>query len=120
MKHIWLWWNKDDLGIEQQQLVDEGRDTGSVESEFKRLLAEGIPDDAQFQKEVNDLFDKASLLPMRPDYRYIEPSDLETIRTQRPSGPREVTVAESEDIRRDHIAGAWLGRCAGCLLGKAP
>ncbi len=31
MKHVWLWWNKDDLGIEQQQLVDEGRDTSSVE-----------------------------------------------------------------------------------------
>lgn len=118
MKHIWLWWNKHDIGTEQQQLVDEGRDTSTVASEFARLLAEELPEDAHFQKAVNDLMDSARLLPMRPDYRYLEPSDLETIRTQRASGPRVMPTIEPDDVRRNHIAGAWLGRCAGCLLGK--
>jgi ADP-ribosylglycohydrolase len=118
MKYLWLWWNKDDLRTEQQQLADEGRDTNAVESEFARLLAEDIPEDAEFQKAANDLLDAARLLPMRADYSYVEPSDLETIQTHRAAGPRVLPIAHSETIRRDHIAGAWLGRCAGCLLGK--
>jgi ADP-ribosylglycohydrolase len=118
MKYLWLWWSKEDLRTEQQQLADEGRDTSSVESEFARLLAEYIPEDEQFQTAVNDLLDKTRLLPMRPDYRYVEPSGLETIRTQRAAGPRILLLNHSDAIRRDHIAGAWLGRCAGCLLGK--
>jgi ADP-ribosylglycohydrolase len=55
---------------------------------------------------------------MQADYRYIEPSDLETIRLHRAAGPRILPINEPDDLRRDHIAGAWLGRCAGCLLGK--
>jgi hypothetical protein len=88
MKYLWLWWNKDDLRTEQQQLADEGRDTNAVESEFARLLAEDIPEDAEFQKAANDLLDAARLLPMRADYSYVEPSDLETIQTHRAAGPR--------------------------------
>ena len=118
MKYLWLWWNKEDLRTEQQQLTDEGRDTRSVEAEFERLLAEDVPEDAQFQRAMDDLLDRARLLPMRPDYRYIEPSDLETIRANRTVGPRVPPITQSETIRRDHIYGAWLGRCAGCLLGK--
>lgn len=118
MKHAWLWWSKEDLRTERQQSIDEGRDISPVESEFTRLLAEDVPEDAQFQRAVNDLLDKTRLLPMRSDYRYIEPSGLAAIRAQRPTGPRVLPVTDSEALRSDRIAGAWLGRCAGCLLGK--
>ncbi len=118
MKHAWLWWNKEDLRTELQQLADEGRDTRRVEPEFARLLSEDVSEDALFQKAVNDLLDKARLLPMRPDYRYVEPSGLDAIRAHRAAGPRVLPITVSETIKRDHIAGAWLGRCAGCLLGK--
>ena len=118
MKHVWLWWNKQDLKIEQQQLVEEGRDTRAVEAEFARLLAEETPEDTQFQKTMNDLLDKTQSLPIRADYRYVEPSDLETIKAHRTDGPRVLTITDSKAKRQNHIAGAWLGRCAGCLLGK--
>jgi len=118
MKYLWLWWNKEDLRTEQQQLADEGRDTRTVEPEIARLLAEEVPEDAHFQRAVDDLFDKTRLLPMLPDYRYVEPSDLESIRNHRAAGPRVLAMTQSEANQRDHIAGAWLGRCAGCLLGK--
>jgi ADP-ribosylglycohydrolase len=118
MKHLWLWWNKEDLRTEQQQLADEGRDTGTVDGEFARLLAEETPEDALFQKAMDELLDKTRLLPMRPDYAYVEPSDLESIRAQRPDGPRELAADYPEALRRDRIAAAWMGRCAGCLLGK--
>lgn len=118
MKHPYLWWNKEDLRTEQQQLADEGRETSSVKAEFSRLLAEDVPEDAQFQKATKELLDKARLLPMRRDYSYIEPSGLEIIRAYRAAGPRVLPITHSEAMRRDHIAGAWIGRCAGCLLGK--
>ena len=118
MKDNCLWWNKDDLRTEQQQLEDEGRDIRSVAAEFARLRAEEMPMDDQFQRAANELMDCSRLLPIRPDYPYIEPSDLEAIRLQRTEGPRQLTIPSSEAIRLDHIQGAWLGRIAGCLLGK--
>jgi len=118
MKHIWLWWTKDDLRTERRQLAEEGRNTVGVNEEFVRLLASDCPEDAAFQEAANALLDKASLLPARRDYPYVEPSDLEGIRAQRPSGPRRLTLGLCEATRRSRIQGAWLGRCAGCLLGK--
>jgi len=118
MKHDCLWWKKADLVTERRQLVDEGRDTEGMNPEFDRLLAPEFPHDAAFQEAANALLDEASLLPMRPDYPYVEPSDLEGIRAQRPAGPRTLDLDASETSRRSRISGAWLGRCAGCLLGK--
>ncbi len=118
MKYLWLWWNKDDLRTERQQLTEEGRDITTLEPEFERLLADDVPEDDRFQTAMNALLDQARLLPMRTDYCYIEPSDLDSIRALRVEGPRTLDVSTDETTLRDHIAGAWLGRCAGCLLGK--
>ncbi len=47
-----------------------------------------------------------------------EPSGLEEIRRQRPQGPRVMQTVFSGADLYDRIYGGWLGRCAGCLLGK--
>src|ERR671925_121351 len=47
-----------------------------------------------------------------------EPSALDEIRALRPEGPRRLDLPLSEPELRDRILGAWLGRAAGCLLGK--
>ncbi len=118
MKHIWLWWKKEDLRTEQRQLIDEGRNMESVTSEFDRLLAPDFPEDASFQDAVNALLDRTILLPTRRDYPYVEPSDLVGIRAQRPSGLQPRSCQLTSSAKQSRIAGAWLGRCAGCLLGK--
>jgi hypothetical protein len=118
MKHKWLWWRKEDIKTEQKQLADEGRDTSAVTSEFERLLSENVIEDARFQEDANALLEETSRLPIRSDYQYVEPSDLENIRAQRPAPSNEQSDKFSDSLRHEHIAGAWLGRCAGCLLGK--
>ena len=106
------------MRTELRQLVEEGRSTETVNSEFDRLLIPDVPEDTAFQADVNALLDKAQLLPASANYAYVEPSDLDGIRAQRPSGPRTLALGSSEKVKRSSIAGAWLWRCAGCLLGK--
>jgi hypothetical protein len=47
-----------------------------------------------------------------------EPSRLEEIQARRPAGPRRLALDLSEAELHDRLLGAWLGRAAGCLLGK--
>jgi hypothetical protein len=100
------------LKIERQQLIDEGKDLKSVEAELEKLSAEVN------QTEGEKFLDKSINLPEQPNYPYHEPSDLKSIRQARPPGPREFNFQLSEEDLSDHILGAWLGRCSGCLLGK--
>ncbi|NLB54877.1 MAG: ADP-ribosylglycohydrolase family protein [Lentisphaerae bacterium] len=118
MNNIWLRWTKEDVRTELLQIEQEGRVVDTVKVEFDRLLAPDVPEDATFQDEVNALLDKTYLLPTKPDYPYEEPSDLEEIRANRPDGPRVLSCDLNESEKKSRIAGAWLGRCAGCLLGK--
>ncbi len=63
------------------------------------------------------LHERLKSLPMRVDWHYCEPSDLEGIRQERSaSTPPPFFLAESEIHQK--IYGAWLGRIAGCILGK--
>ncbi|MFQ5796384.1 MAG: ADP-ribosylglycohydrolase family protein [Candidatus Bipolaricaulia bacterium] len=54
----------------------------------------------------------------RPDFPYKEPSELVRIRQARPDGIRKARVEFADEALYDRIYGAWLGRCAGNLLGK--
>lgn len=56
--------------------------------------------------------------PLREDWPYVEPSDLSSIQAAFPEMPTVPAWAGSDDDLRERIAGAWLGRCAGCNLGK--
>jgi ADP-ribosylglycohydrolase len=54
----------------------------------------------------------------RAGFHYDEPSTLDEIRAARPDGPRRLPLRLSEAALQDRLLGAWLGRAAGCLLGK--
>jgi len=121
LRNVWLWLSSGDLRTELRQLEDEGRDTSRFRAKLERLAALG--DEQLFlpanQEKVGALLDAAQKLPMRKGYAFDEPSDLPGIRRRRPRGPRRFAQRLSDKALLDRIMGAWLGRCVGCLLGKA-
>lgn len=118
MKYRHLYISSEDLETEREQLLDEGKDISSLEAEFEELAQEDLDNDLSLQPRAQRLLDEAIQLPLRADYPYWEPSDLEGIREARPEGPRSLKVVLDEDALFDKVLGAWLGRCSGCLLGK--
>jgi ADP-ribosylglycohydrolase len=104
--------------IIQQELTqrrEEGCDTTSLEGRIQAALedAEGTGD-----SEFEALYE--SLIGPEPaaDFPFDEPSTLSAIRARRPDGPRRFDVGLSDDELLDRIHGGWLGRAAGCALGK--
>jgi hypothetical protein len=118
MKHPYLWWRKCVVEYERRHAVEEGRDIAPLAGEFASLQAAELPEDEAFQRRVNELMDRVAQLPIRGDFPYREPSDLEGIRAERPAGPRRLELKLTDEALLDRLHGAWLGRCAGCLLGK--
>ena len=104
--------------IERQQLVDEGRDLTTVAAEFDALTLMDIETNPEDQTCANALLDRTIKLPMRNDYTFAEPSDLAGIRDARSENRWRAPQTVSDDALFDKVLGAWLGRTAGCLLGK--
>lgn len=46
-----------------------------------------------------------------------EPESLNEIRKLRPAGPRRLTGKIDFSLLEEKLKGAWMGRCAGCMLG---
>jgi ADP-ribosylglycohydrolase len=64
------------------------------------------------------LLDELASLPSRPDLQKTEPSELAAIRAARSHPPNLPKLRLSETDLLNRIAGGWLGRAAGGLLGK--
>ena len=113
--HAWELYSAN-VKAELRQCKDEGRDVEKYEK-----LAEAIAelDATPIREELANIFYKAIMeAPIKPDYPYAEPSDLEGIRAARPADRTEWEKPEKTDALSRKFRGAWLGRVCGCLLGK--
>jgi hypothetical protein len=118
LRHIWLYISKTDLQTERRQCLEEGKDLGPLDEEFAQVEALDLEDPAN-QPEAQALLDRTITLPVRSDFPYHEPSDLEGIRAARPADrPALPALRLTGAELRDKAYGAWLGRVSGCLLGK--
>jgi ADP-ribosylglycohydrolase len=106
-----------ELQFEKQQCIDEGRDFSSVAEEYDALVKQDLLD-PEVQAAMQAMLDKTIMLPIRKDYPYIEPSDLEGIQKARGKGPVLPALKLTKDQLKKKLHGAWIGRCCGCLLGK--
>jgi len=99
--------------------VLQRREEGCSEPELSLIERDvrALPTEVS-QEQLRTLNEKLEALRPDPDLAEREPSDLATIRRLRPDGPRRVNIACSDEELEDRILGAWLGRAAGCTLGK--
>lgn len=107
----WELWSKD-LMIEYRQCIDEGKDIAQYEELF-RVLAD-LPATDEKERMCDVLFDIITNAPIRSDYKYIEPNEIDKILELRKPFELKMQAGNIED----RMLGGWYGRICGCLLGK--
>ncbi|WP_309121484.1 ADP-ribosylglycohydrolase family protein [Paenibacillus sp.] len=97
----------------KDELIQRREEGCDVDGYAERIEAAGEDDRA-----LMDVYEALMALPIAEGFGFREPNDLDAIRAERPDGPRLLPRSLTEAQWRDKFLGAWLGRCAGCALGK--
>lgn len=106
-----------ELNVEYRQSVEEGKDIQKYEDLF--TAADKMEAGEEKDRIADVLFDLVTKADIREGYQYDEPDDLPSIRALRNrwENPGKKEMPAGEELY-DKIYGAWLGRIAGCMLGK--
>ncbi len=110
----------DYLKIELQQAAEEGKDITVLIAEARKALSM-TQDDKKREAAAKKLLEKIAKLPTAKGFPFVEPSTLKEIQKARPGFGNDIDLGVpllEKDALIERIYGAWLGRCAGCLLGK--
>lgn len=111
------WWEsyQREIMTEYRQSVEEGLDIEGYRELFEAVSK--MPDDQHKDKASDLIFDIVNSAKIKEGFKYNEPSDLEGIKalTTKFKLPRK-KLGKRELEKKIH--GAWMGRVAGCLLGK--
>ncbi|MBO7747829.1 ADP-ribosylglycohydrolase family protein [Paenibacillus sp. MWE-103] len=98
----------------KEEVKQRGEEGCDVAGFAERAEAAGA-DEAELMR----LYRELAALPVAADFPYDEPSELEEIRALRPKAAAPVASPTHTDAQwLDKFQGAWLGRAAGCALGK--
>lgn len=97
------------LWAEIAQRREEGCMLGDLPQRLEQALQNGALD-AEYERFWLEL---EGLRPERE-----EPSNLDEICARRPAARRQFPQPPEGEGLFDRVYGAWLGRCAGCTLGK--
>lgn len=100
--------------VEFRQSREEGIDIDEYEELFKAVSH--LPGGEYKERIADVMFDIVSRTPLKKDYEFDEPSELDEIKLCRGTVPEKRGVDKSR--LHDKIAGAWYGRICGCFLGK--
>lgn len=98
------------IEMEIRQKWEEGYDVTGIKEQLKRVPLS--------REALLTFYHKLEKLKMRSDFPYREPNELEEIKKLRPRGPRKLEFKLDEKRLLKAILGGWIGRCAGCMLGK--
>jgi ADP-ribosylglycohydrolase len=97
------------LRLEIQEKEEEGFDVVDLWEELKKRTA---------KTQLAGLYNKLLNARRVKEFKFIEPDTLTEIRGLRPKGPRAIQLEIDSATLYDRIYGGWLGRIAGCVLGK--
>jgi ADP-ribosylglycohydrolase len=100
------------LAHELVQRRESGYDVSGIDDEVRAAVSNGSAPEIE---RAYSLLERADL---RPDWAFDEPSTLSEIEGALPPQPTIPRATPSEAELGERLLGAWLGRCAGCNLGK--
>jgi len=106
----------DRIKHELRQREEEGNDVRTLREEWDRITGAGLPEQ-ELTARAETFYRQLVSLPVSVANSANEPSDWGSIAAlcnMPADGKPSVTDAELED----RLLGGWLGRSAGCLLGK--
>ncbi|AEF82398.1 ADP-ribosylglycohydrolase family protein [Leadbettera azotonutricia] len=103
--------------IELYQSMEEGRDVKSFEEDVEQIL-ENFKIGQLREEDARILIDRIKNSPIKVDYSYFEPVALLEIKKLKPKKEKTTLNKFDKNSYYNKIYGAWLGRCAGCLLGQ--
>jgi ADP-ribosylglycohydrolase len=101
---------RDLVANELVQRRESGYEVAGLEGVVVAALADG-------SAPLGELLDRLERAPRSAGWAYQEPSGWEEILSQLPA-PAPTPPRLDAARLRDRLLGAWLGRCAGCILGK--
>ncbi|MEJ8647476.1 ADP-ribosylglycohydrolase family protein [Streptomyces sp. MS1.AVA.3] len=124
------WVQPEDLiGHELRQAAEDGRDAAGIARRWRaagggtapgRAGASPVPADPALRALAGTLLDELALLPCPSEAD--EPTDLAAIRAgwgaPAESGGPQPRQQSCDGVPAARLEAAWLGRAAGCLLGK--
>lgn len=115
-KQMWMKYAPD-LMTEWQQMNEEGMDVEPFLEVCEKIVTLAETEDCE--AAALEIGKKMAQAQMRTDYIYHEPSDYKTI-AECAAGNDTLNWREvlDEERMKNKIAGAWIGRISGCLLGK--
>lgn len=96
---------------ETTQREEEGCEATEIKENLKKIKRKS-------PRKLEHILKSLSMLSVKKDFPYREPSTLEEIRAERHKKHKTIEFKLDEEHLYDKIFGGWLGRCAGCLLGK--
>lgn len=104
------------LPIEYLQCREEGKNVEGFQEKIDVIFSLDDNDTSK-EEQAGRLLDEMFRLPITPSYKYIEPSQFDEIQALLPPQIPIKGTSIDKDKHFNKIYGAWLGRCAGCLLG---
>ncbi|MCE5323763.1 ADP-ribosylglycohydrolase family protein [bacterium] len=115
----WAWIRPcaEHIDIEIMQCHEEGKDISLITDQAAQLKSLDFTLSENVQL-VGEFYDMTASLPVRDGYPYKEPSDIKGIRALSKGSDTKKTCDIDRDVLYDKAYGAWLGRIAGCMLGK--
>lgn len=108
------------MGILLDRSLDDLVASVRLYAQLKRELGAADVDEhiATIKRELMDAIETMRLLPEDEALAAEEPDDFGSIRALRPDVAHRKVSAPLDDTYRDRLAGAFLGRSAGCILGS--
>ena len=107
-----------DILTQYEQCEMEGRDVAGWKEAVQAVTT--LPEEQLRRAEAAlcELYDALEECPIREDFGYEEPSELDAILAACPAAKPALPAADNRELLYKKILAAWNGRVAGCLLGK--